>query len=61
MNALIKSGVKREDLVVFTKIFWVPGHKESDIGFNSIGLSRKHVIEVNFLLITPPLIYYNFL
>jgi len=39
------TGVKREDLVISTKIFWGPGHTDHERGFNSLGLSRKHVIE----------------
>jgi len=39
-NAFKKIGMKREDIVVSTKLFW-----GKDGGANKIGLSRKRIIE----------------
>ena len=54
-HAFKEIGVKREELVVSTKLFWGAGSDQktvgdhfmhfNDKGINEVGLSRKHIIE----------------
>jgi len=46
LKRMFKEGIKREDLVITTKIFWgSPYYHEKMIKKNMVGLSRKHLAE----------------